>query len=200
MNLIIIAKYNENLSWVKFIDKTKNKILIYNKGPHITLPETTLEHITLPNIGRESDTFLQAIISNYDNLSDYEHIIFLQGDPFSHFSSVVKFVNSPEEITDDITFLSDWYVTDNIDGLPHHSAGLDIKTLLDAAKIPYSVDDKFNFAAGAQYCVHRDLVLNKPVEWWKHLYSVHTKFLDKNSPYIFERIWPIIWDTNCGLC
>ena len=62
---IVIARYNEDLSWLNKIDKNI-KITIYNKGNNnINFP-----FIQLPNIGRESHTYLYHIINNYDNLAD----------------------------------------------------------------------------------------------------------------------------------
>jgi hypothetical protein len=51
---------------------------------------------------------------------------------------------------------------------------------------------KFNFPSGAQYCVHNKFIYNKSLDWWKKLYQVHNKYIN-DSPWIFERIWPLIW-------
>lgn len=74
---LVVARYNEDLSWLKKIPK-KIKITIYNKGnENIDFP-----YIKLPNIGRESHTYLYHIIKNYNNLAD--KTIFSQGDTIFH--------------------------------------------------------------------------------------------------------------------
>jgi hypothetical protein len=83
---IVIARYNEDLSWLKNIPKTI-KITIYNKGINDIENMKNLEKIKyniikLPNIGRESHTYLYHIINNYDNLAD--KTIFCQGDSIFH--------------------------------------------------------------------------------------------------------------------
>jgi hypothetical protein len=79
---IIIARYNEDLSWLKKIPKSI-KITIYNKGlDDIEIPGVKYNIIKLPNIGRESHTYLYHVIQNYDNLSD--KTIFCQGDSIFH--------------------------------------------------------------------------------------------------------------------
>ena len=78
---IIIARYNEDISWSNRFHDLR---VIYNKGNS----RITQDDIFLENMGRETDTFLRHIIRNYDSLADVS--IFLQGCPheitpgFSH--------------------------------------------------------------------------------------------------------------------
>ena len=79
---IVIARYNEDLSWLKKIPKSI-KITIYNKGlDNIEISDIKYNIIKLPNIGRESHTYLYHIINNYDNLA--HKTIFCQGDSIFH--------------------------------------------------------------------------------------------------------------------
>ena len=71
---IIISRYNEDLSW---LDKYKEfNLIIYNKGLN-NIRNKFNNLIKLPNVGRESHSWLFHIIKNYNNLSDVN--IFLQG-------------------------------------------------------------------------------------------------------------------------
>jgi hypothetical protein len=82
---IVIARYNEDLSWTKKLPNSI-KITIYNKGNDIDYP-----CIKLPNVGRESHTYLYHIIENYNNLAD--QTIFCQGDSIFHspdFLNLIK--------------------------------------------------------------------------------------------------------------
>ncbi|XP_022089033.1 uncharacterized protein LOC110978385 isoform X2 [Acanthaster planci] len=70
----VIAHYNENLDWLK---PFANHSHIYHKGPNMEPPFAVIKWETLPNLGRESHTYLHHIITNYDNLANIT--VFLQG-------------------------------------------------------------------------------------------------------------------------
>jgi len=85
----VIARYTEDLEWIQeVISNIPNlkRVFIYNKGE--PLPKTTLQailkhtpafvtEISLPNYGREGNTYLTHIISLYEDLPDLT--IFTQG-------------------------------------------------------------------------------------------------------------------------
>lgn len=88
---IVIARYNENISWA--IDKFKDRCIIYDKGNN--LQNNSCQIIYRPNrpiFGRESETYLYHIITNYDNLDEYT--IFTQGDPFKHSPSFLQIIDN----------------------------------------------------------------------------------------------------------
>lgn len=66
----IISRYNESIGWLHPILK---KCIIFNKGTKLGLSN----EILVPNVGRESETYLRYIIDNYDNLPDI--CVFSQG-------------------------------------------------------------------------------------------------------------------------
>ncbi len=71
---LIISRYDENLSWLN--EYSDFNFSIYNKGAQ--LEGINKKYITeLPNLGRESHTWIFHIIKNYENLDEYN--IFLQG-------------------------------------------------------------------------------------------------------------------------
>ncbi len=72
--MIIIARYNEDISWAKGKEYT-----VIQKGEHLI------------NYGREPLSFLWYIIQNYDDLTGWYQ--FLQGKPFDHY----PFVDNPHE-------------------------------------------------------------------------------------------------------
>jgi hypothetical protein len=91
---LVVARYNEDLEWLKQIPKDI-KITVYNKG----LENINIPYIKLPNIGRESHTYLQHIITNYNNLAD--QTIFCQGDSIFHspdFLNLLKYRNDFEPV------------------------------------------------------------------------------------------------------
>ena len=90
-NIIIIARYVENVSWVlKLLQNTWiNKVLIVNKGPPLDLKHDKIHIMNAHNVGREGETYLSYIINNYNNLP--KHIFFCQGNPFVHCASFLNF-------------------------------------------------------------------------------------------------------------
>ena len=68
--LVIISRYQENLDWVKKLD---SNIVIYNKDEH---DYHEFPNHKVPNYGRESETFLRAIIDHYNQLSDFDSVTF----------------------------------------------------------------------------------------------------------------------------
>ena len=73
-NSIIVSRYDEDISWLE--EYQDFNIYIYNKGRNL---ETKLSEKVenLPNVGRESHTWIYHIIKNYNNLDSVN--IFLQG-------------------------------------------------------------------------------------------------------------------------
>ena len=90
-NIIIIARYVENVSWVlKLLQNTWiNKVLIVNKGPPLDLKHDKIQIVNAHNVGREGETYLSYIINNYNNLP--KHIFFCQGKPFVHSVSFLNY-------------------------------------------------------------------------------------------------------------
>ena len=77
--LNIIARYNENIDWVK--DLPGGDILVYNKGENYTW---NFPKIDVENYGRESETYVRAIIDNYEKLHLYDDVVFMQGYCYDH--------------------------------------------------------------------------------------------------------------------
>lgn len=75
---IVISRFNEDLNWLKDPPFNRHKIICYNKGDNENFykPEGMIIH-KLPNLGRETHTYLYHIMNNYDNLPDTT--IFLPG-------------------------------------------------------------------------------------------------------------------------
>ena len=104
---IVVARYNENLDWLKKIKKSKDlKITVYNKGAN----DIDVPFIQLPNIGRESHTYLYHIINNYDNLAD--QTIFCQGDSIFHSPDFLDLINKYRKKFEPVQPLTAWYLPD----------------------------------------------------------------------------------------
>lgn len=68
---VVIARYNEDLSWTLEEPFNKFKYTVYNKGPNDNFEKTNvIKTIPLVNVGKNDHTYLHHIIENYNNLSD----------------------------------------------------------------------------------------------------------------------------------
>jgi hypothetical protein len=104
---IVIARYNENLDWLELLDPNI-KITIYNKGKD----DIKYPFITLPNVGRESHTYLYHLVTNYYNMSDLT--IFCQGDSIFHSPDFIKLINNHRDKFEPIQPLSAYYWPENV--------------------------------------------------------------------------------------
>ena len=80
--IFVIARYKENLDWVYNL---KGNIVVYNKSENFKydFPRHDVE-----NFGRETETFIKFIVQYYNQLDDYDSVVFLQGNPFDHMQGI----------------------------------------------------------------------------------------------------------------
>lgn len=99
MNKItVIARYNEDVAWA---EKLKTDIIVYNKGEHLACKFNVAN---IPNIGRETETYIRSILDFYHILDQYEYICFLQANPFDHSDQPVNIINNYD--VDSICFIA----------------------------------------------------------------------------------------------
>lgn len=210
MTDVVIAKYNEDISWLAGIDV--DRVFIYDKGSY----PPPKHHIPLANVGREADTYLQHIIRNYDNLGDYT--VFLQGNPHDHLQSMslssinfrqfanVGFAN----IIDGEYLKIEYYVRDHTKspyGLPVYAKMTEYFGI-DTGGEPMRIE----FARGAQFVCSRDAILRRPKKFYEHvlhqlhrlkdpavntwsgLYTEHQNIVSECiDAWTLERMWPTIF-------
>lgn len=75
---IIIARYNENLSWTLLAPFNQFSYIVYNKGDNDRFEKSkVVKIVNLPNVGRNDHTYLYHIINNYHSLTPIT--VFLPG-------------------------------------------------------------------------------------------------------------------------
>lgn len=77
--VLVVARYNEDLEWLKQDPYNKYDVIIYNKGDNDNFykPPKLREIIKLNNLGISIHSYFYHIINNYDNLDDIT--VFLPG-------------------------------------------------------------------------------------------------------------------------
>lgn len=196
--LVVVSKYNEDVSWINNI---KHDVLIYDKSEN-PLPNS----IKRPNIGREAETLLFYIIDNYNNLPDLT--IFLQGDPRSNpinytYEEVVDEVNKNHEYS-----LKTILTFEPIVSIKNY--WLKSCYILNV-KLFGENHDVVKFSSGVQYVIPKNLILNRPLEFYKLLHEKVLKFgnlgliwnkenlKDGIDAWTLELIWGNIFDQNVKL-
>jgi hypothetical protein len=173
---IVVARYKEDVSWLKHINNATP--FIVNKF-HTT--DATVG-VVLPNVGRESHSYLWYIINNYVCLD--EHTCFLQGNPFPHCPDVVDIINNFDGKAD---FTQFGKVYDTVkDACPHHS-DLIISAFDDMVNIP----DAWSFNAGAQFIVSKQRIQRHSKEFYQQLFERHST--NEHTPWCLERLWKFIF-------
>lgn len=190
---IVVARYNEDISWLNEIDLKK---IIYNKGnDHIE------NSIKLPNIGRETQTYFYHIVNNYDNLADWT--FFIQGNPFDHVRNMDWILsNLPLSLThsskmtidDQVYFFSNGHfrrpLLSNSLGQPYHFDILDIDSLWG---LLYDTPPPthYEFTAGCMFCISKEQILKNSLSFYEKCLTI-TETREK-SPWEFERMMNYIF-------
>jgi len=224
---IVIAKYSENISWIYDLVKLNSDLIgcvyIYDKSDAADAADACegikFKKIKLKNIGREAETYLHHISTNYDTLSEYT--VFFQGNPFDHVLKdninvrLNKFVKSFEALLPHKAVNEKYFVDPNraYYKLPVFQK---IKQFFE-----YKNDNEneisVSFAAGAQFVVSRNCIHTRPQAFYellkKQMHSlIVTNLCSINNLYqgigginpidltidawTMERIWSIIFDAD----
>lgn len=204
---LVVAKYNEDMGWLCGMDASR--IVVYDKGSS-SIPQAHLLGgvCALDNVGRESESYIHHVVSNYDRLTDY--LVFVQGNPFEHMKGVTP--NTFQEALDRelskrpnqlLPLFTEWY------NEPHDQyRAIKAKEYFEDMFIDRPAAKSSIFATGCQYIVPRHDIVCKPLEFYKGL---HTKILkgetchseahdgrgafdpSKISAWSFERIAPYVF-------
>lgn len=192
---IVVAKYNEDISWTKNYKNVK----IYDKM-----------NGDLPNIGRESHTYLTYIVNNYYNLPDV--VFFTQGCKDDHCPqiSVDDFINISSMYSTNYSYLkSDYYFySENIgydkDHLynyrqvklyPNDNLGFRkwFKTYVDEE---HNIDDGIYIWWGAIFSIKKECILSRPLNYYKKLLEYIPYTDNPEVGHYFERSWFYIFNCN----
>ena len=184
---IIVAKYNEEISWTKQFEN----VIIYNKGKNL---DDSYNYVNLDNVGREGHTYYKYICDNYENLPEY--MIFLQGHPFDHSPNIIKDINTyinKEELNIDFEFLSKKIHQCKLSGCkfkPTAPLRKVYNQLFDEKK----EDMKFIFGAGAQFIVSKKAVLKRSKEFYSKIVELLSYNSDPIEGHVIERFHKLIFD------
>ena len=207
--VVVVARYNENIDWVKYIDMQLFDIYIYNKGDEIQdIPNCNI--IKLSNTGRESQTYLYHIVNNYSNLP--ERIVFTQAHPFDHvkpsflndINIVTKYDSPFYYFSKDILSIKyyenkfiEYGMINNREWKNYHDINSPIKTTMKMLFHDYK-DENVNllFGTGAIFSVDKSLILKNNIDFYKNCMNIlnnSSNLINPDEGHSFERLWNYIF-------
>ena len=194
---IVVAHYNERLHWLKLV---ANHSHVYHKGKDLRPPPLPLyAWEKLPNVGRESHTYLYHIINNYESLA--EVTIFVQGEGFSQYcgGSVNKMIRKARN---DHVCCKVVYRPGNEWGRINH-VGKSLREISSGVLRPsnftlgefyqelfgFSHPKIFNFCPTACVAATRDAIKKHPIEFYRKAISFVDDHANPEEGHYLERLW-----------
>lgn len=209
---IVVSRYNENLDWLSNEPFNRHPVIIYNKGENEDFTKTAniQSIIKIPNVGRESHTYLYHIIQNYDNLADIT--VFLPGSTglshkYTRAANLIKIVE----------YINDTYFYDKVDDLYQEYKDFqldnyqsrdntnkkinDEKILTPSMYRPFGVWYKHWFGdlkvSDTSYfgifAVHKRHILQRPKEFYQELLNELSVSSNPEVGHYYERAWSAIF-------
>jgi len=214
---IVVARYNEDISW---LNTEMNNCIIYNKGEKLNIDN----EIMLENVGRESETYLHYIITNYDNLPDV--VIFTQAKIDDHVGSndisfLIRIKNEALNYKLSQNFLihfdinknnrpywdKEWnylpYWYEKWDRVKHGEYFLndnykDNKPIKFIEWFKTNINENYPnpiyIYHAALFAIKRENILNKPIEYYKKLILEVNHHINSTEGHFFERSWYYIFN------
>lgn len=201
---IIVARYNENIEW---LNSEMSNCIIYNKGNKLHIEN----EIFLENVGRESESYLHYIITNYDNLpdvlvftqarisdhkgsDDVNYLINMKNEALNYSKSQNFFEHNDIGVNTDFDkewnlryggyYLKDNYKNNNpISFLEWFKQNIDI-----------NYPNPIYIYRNAIFAVKKENIINKPVEYYKKLILEVNHHINSTEGHFFERSWYYIFN------
>lgn len=198
---IVVARYNENIEWLyeKF-----NNLVVYNKFYPLNIPN----EIMVPNFGRESETYLRYIITNYDNLPDV--VIFTQARISDHrgfndinylfklgkqallFGKSIPDIKHTENKYKKSCWDRDWNIESDKYYYLHNNYLNNEPIVFEKwfnKHIGCEYKTPFHIYSNGIFAVRKDLILRNPIEYYLNLISLVNHHVNPAEGHFFERSW-----------
>jgi len=165
MKSIVIAKYKEDISWVRELDGWNVHII----DKHNNTPD---------EVGNEANTYFLFIVNNYNSLSGT--YVFCQGHPFDHHPDFLDNINH--------SITGRAYPRNNRTD-PSRKV-IELQQYCDVLGL--IIPNEFTFYNGAQFKTTAESIKKHPLSFYETCLEL-TK-TDNQSCYIFEALWQFIFE------
>ena len=198
---IIVSRYNENIDW---LNSECENCIVYNKGDALHIEN----EIMLKNVGRESETYLRYIITNYDNLPDV--VVFTQARISDHKGKddihyLIDIKNEALSYTKSQNFM----IHNDVGKCMHFDKTWNVRQdgyyLKDNYKNPIPFFEWFKtnidvhypnpiyLYCNAIFAVKKETILHNPIEYYKRLIAEVNHHNDPAEGHFLERSWYYIF-------
>jgi hypothetical protein len=212
-NNIVIARYNEDTSFIKKLDPFN--IFLYEKEK----PEA--KYNIPKNKGNEASAYLKYIIDNYNRLTTYTIFIHCHEFSWHHRGSIVKLINSNLGKKHTLTNLNGYILDGTTEEFIDLCLGI-VEPNSENISIPNKTNNIYNdfidfytklivpatgnyiinpyFSKGvkgcAQFIVHRDVILSHSVDFYKNIYDWLLNTTSNNwwNGRYLEWTWDLFWN------
>lgn len=174
---LIVARYDEDVSWLSRFPAAS--VHIYNKGKCLPASQAKRGRVhQLPNVGRESHTYLHHIVQHYDEIQDDVVYCFTQGRVGDHF--VGSFESEFLQVTHCTRRSSTASFPFALDECLHVPADFVRKQKVQ----PTSID--FGSWFEKHICPNIHPRTRPLVVWWNGLFSVKGRYLRRRPKSFYE--------------
>jgi hypothetical protein len=202
----IIVSHYSSIEFEPFLEfltanvGTDTRVIVYDKSGKYTRRYAAAIVVPRENVGREGETYLNHIISNYDSLNEYT--LFIQDDTEQHIPNYVAFVDDCKKIIKDTQFKvfpCSWRkggaphsreIIDGMCGLHTFSSKDAIKKACELHKI--HLPPRYVTPVSAFFICHRDRIRARPLEFYVGLREWLLQS-EKNG-FVLEHLWKIIFE------
>jgi hypothetical protein len=206
---IIIARFNEDLSWTLEEPYNQFKYIVYNKGNDEDFyKNNVIKIINLPNIGRCDHTYIYHIIDNYYNLSDIT--VFFPGsidiEYKKKYSTLILnnikihdnaiFINQNNNLTDILDLFKSFYLNDW--SASYNKNKVKEEKLLPSNYRPFenwknkffnNINECYLYTLGGVFSVNKKDILSSPIELYKSILKELDIHSNPEAGHFVERSW-----------
>lgn len=206
---IVVAKYKESINWIREFIERGAHIYIYDKSDqqlsdlHDQINEKNkckIVYEKLPNVGRESHTYLYHILKYRDKLNKYT--IFTQAHPFDHI--VKGRIATVDDFNNKIvTFINS---NSNFQGFGYKNYTLliglggkrnDIIKEIYKKLFGKELDVMTRFRNGGIFATSKQEILNRSPKFYEKCINTDlSKKVNPHEGFCFERLWQIIFNKD----
>lgn len=203
---LIIARYNESLNWAYTRAELFETIFIFNKGHDIVVPPnvTNAELHSLPNVGREADTYFHFLTSFYRFIKTRpdDVFIFLQGNPFDVAPSILQDIEQLSETTSYPVGFSSYRGLDPLwpKATPRdrsHPNWLPVGNMINHLfYLPdgLHLSEKHEVVCNAQWAVRGSQITFRSQEFYEYCLSLFPHSIIPMEAFLFERLWQYVFN------
>jgi hypothetical protein len=203
---IVVAHYDEDLSW---LESHAHVVTVYHKGPQpLQSPGIFSQTSILPNVGRESHTYLHHIVHHYHDLADVT--LFTQGQVDDHLGpeiTLTQMLDACRSLPENDPFMifskHGLKQFDRWSGIPHVKKWKEDQesgVLRSADTTPgefwkwvfgFDHPDVITFSWGAIFAVRKEAIWTRSREFYERLLGLFEQIghLNPEEGHFMERFW-----------